>query len=54
MSKKTLMTFGIILVLLGGAGLIPTWFLSLTVWYSIVLIILGIIGIAVAAMDDVE
>lgn len=52
MSKTVLMVIGILVLLMGIAGLIPSWTLATEPqWHAIVKIVIGLIGIYVAATD---
>ncbi len=52
MSKTVLMIVGVVLILMGIAALIPAWtWASEPQWHAIVKIVLGLIGVYVAATD---
>ena len=52
MSKTVLMIVGILAILMGIAGLIPSWTWSATPqWLAIVKIVIGLISVYVSATD---
>lgn len=52
MAKTTLIILGIIIVLMGVAGLIPGWELATEpVWHAIAKIVIGVIAIWIGAAD---
>ena len=52
MSKKVLMVLGVVIVLMGIAGLVPAWTAAQEpTWHVIVKIAVGLIAIYVAATD---
>jgi len=52
MSKKVLIVVGVLLVLMGIAGLIPAWtWASMPQWYAILKIVIGLICIYVSKTD---
>ena len=52
MSKTILMLVGVVLILMGIAGLIPSWTLATEPgWHAIVKIVIGLVAVAVAMTD---
>lgn len=52
MSKTVLTVIGVVLLLLGIAGLIPSWtWAAVPAWYAVAEIIVGLIAMGVAASD---
>ncbi|OQB05426.1 MAG: hypothetical protein BWY19_01037 [bacterium ADurb.Bin212] len=52
MSKSVLMIVGVVAILMGIAGLVPAWEMATEpAWHAVVKIIVGIVGVAVAATD---
>jgi len=52
MSKTVLMIVGIVVILMGIAGLVPSWTLATEpAWHAVVKIIIGIVSVAVSASD---
>lgn len=52
MSKTVLMALGVVILIIGIVGLIPSWALVIEpAWYCIVKIVIGIAAIAVPVLD---
>ena len=52
MSKTVLMVVGILAILMGIAGLIPSWTWAVTPqWLAIVKIVIGLLSVYVSATD---
>jgi len=52
MSKTVLMIVGVLAVLVGIVGLVPSWTIaSMPAWLAVVEIVIGLISIYVSAMD---
>lgn len=52
MSKTVLMIVGIVLILMGIAALIPSWdWATEPTWHAVAKIVIGLIGVGVAAAD---
>ena len=52
MSRTVLMIVGIVMVLMGIAGLVPGWTMATEpAWHAVVKIVVGIVAVAVAAAD---
>lgn len=52
MSKPVLIVVGLLLILMGAAGLIPSWTLATEPsWHAVFKIVVGVIAVAVASMD---
>ncbi len=52
MSKTVLIIIGVLVLLMGIAGLIPAWEMATEpAWHAIVKIVVGLVGIYVGATD---
>ena len=52
MSKTVLMIVGVVLVLMGAAGLMPDWTMATEPsWHAIAKIVIGVIAVYVSATD---
>ncbi len=52
MSRTVLLVIGVLLVLMGVAGLVPNWELATEpLWHAIAKVVVGVVGIAVAISD---
>ena len=52
MSKTWLMIFGVVILLMGIAALVPSWTMATEpTWHAVAKIIIGLLGIVISASD---
>jgi hypothetical protein len=52
MSKTVLMLVGVVLILMGSAGLVPSWTLATEPgWHAVVKVVIGLVAVVVAMTD---